>query len=63
VLQAPTTQGSVWLKATGPANAFEVGLYGFLNRVAPARVPPVIATDIGRGWVLLADGGPTLGEK
>jgi hypothetical protein len=57
VLAAPTTAGVVWLKATGPANAFEAGFYDLLHDVAPHRVLDPIATDADRGWLLLPDGG------
>ena len=36
VLRMPTSGGTVWLKATGPEVAFEVGLYELLVRVAPS---------------------------
>jgi hypothetical protein len=53
----------VWLKAAGPETAFEVALYQLLERVAPERVLTPIATDPGRGWMVLPDGGVTLGER
>lgn len=63
VLKAPTTAGAVWLKAPGPGTVFEVGLYGLLTRTAPERVLIPIAADLARGWILLPDGGPPLGER
>jgi hypothetical protein len=63
VLKAPTTRGPVWLKAAGSGTVFEVGLYELLQRVAPDRVLTPIATDVGRGWILLPDGGPSLGDR
>lgn len=63
VLRAPTTGGTVWLKAAGPETAFEAGLYRLLERVAPERVLTPIAVDPGRGWMVLPDGGPTLGDR
>ena len=62
-LRAPTDRGPVWLKASGPETAFEVALYQLLERVAPERVLAPIATDPGRGWMVLPDGGVTLGER
>ena len=62
VLKAPTADGPVWLKAAGPATAFEVRLYDLLQRVAPDQVLHPIAIDLERAWVLLPDGGPPLGE-
>jgi len=63
VLRAPTTGLPVWLKATGPGTAFEVGLYELLNRVVGEHVLTPIAIDLERSWVLLPDGGPTLGDR
>jgi len=63
VLSAPTSAGRVWFKAAGPGTAFEVGLYELLHRVAPDYVLPPLATDTARGWLVLPDGGPPLGER
>lgn len=63
VLRVPTTAGVVWFKAAGPATAFEVGLYEILARIAPERVLVPIAADPARGWIVLPDGGPSLGER
>jgi hypothetical protein len=63
VLRAPTREGPVWLKAAGPGTAFEVRLYELLARVTPARVLTPIATDSARGWIVLPDGGPSIGER
>jgi hypothetical protein len=49
VLSAPTTAGRVWLKALGPATAFEAGLYQLLQQAVPQRVLALIAVDAGRG--------------
>jgi hypothetical protein len=59
-MRAPTTEGFVWMKAAGPATAFEVGLYDLLHRVAPDHVLRPIATDTDRAWMVLEDGGPVL---
>jgi hypothetical protein len=62
-LRAPTDRGPMWLEAAGPETAYEVALYQLLERVAPERVLTPIATDPGRGWMVLPDGGVTLGER
>ena len=62
-LRAPTTGGTVWLKAPGPGTAFEVRLYELLARVTPDRVLTPIAVDPARQWILLPDGGPSLGQR
>lgn len=60
-LVMPTTQGRVWLKATGPGTRFEVPLYAVLHRLVPTRTVEPLGIDLGRGWVLLRDGGAVLG--
>ena len=63
VLRVPTSGGLAWMKAAGPATAFEAGLYALLADVAPERVLTPIAVDAERGWLLLPDGGATLGDR
>ena len=63
VLRVPADGGTVWMKAAGPGTAFEVGLLDLLARQVPDRVLVPLATDPGRGWMLLPDGGPSLGER
>lgn len=62
VLKVPTSVGPVWLKAAAPATASEVRLYELLRRVSPDHALSPIAADLDRGWVVLPDGGPSLGE-
>jgi hypothetical protein len=62
VLRAPTASGPVWMKAAGPGTAFEAGLYALLSEVAPWAVLTPLAVDVGRGWILLGDGGPPVSE-
>jgi hypothetical protein len=59
----PASGGAVWLKAAGPEVRFEVGLYELLAQVVPERVLTPLGADAARGWLLLPDGGPTLGER
>jgi hypothetical protein len=61
ILRATTAAGTVWMKAAAPATAFEAGLYELLARVVPEHVLVPIAVDADRGWMLLPDGGPTVG--
>lgn len=63
VLRAPTDHGPVWLKAAGSGTAAEIGLYELLARVAPGAVLAPIALDLQRAWIVLPDGGPSLGER
>ena len=63
VLRAPTAAGPVWMKLAAQRTAFEVPLYRVLARAAPERVLTPIAVDVERAWVLLPDGGLSLGER
>jgi hypothetical protein len=63
VLSALSNEGRVWLKAMIPATAFEIDLYGLLVGVDPEHVLHPIASDRGRGWLLLPDGGPSLADR
>jgi hypothetical protein len=61
VLTALTSDGRVWLKATGPETGYEVALHACLAAAAPEHVPVVLALDLDRGWLLLRDHAPDLG--
>jgi hypothetical protein len=63
VMRAETDQGPVWLKAPGLATVFEVRLYEIMARIDAPGVLQPIALDAGKGWVLLPDGGTTLGDS
>lgn len=63
VLRARAGGATVWLKAPGGATRFEVPLYELLARRAPERVLVPLSLDVGRGWVLLPDGGLPAGER
>jgi hypothetical protein len=63
VLRVPTTDGPVWFKAAGPGTRFEVALYELLGRTVPERVLTPLGSDPERGWIILPDGGASLGER
>jgi Phosphotransferase enzyme family len=52
----------LWGKAVSPAMATELDLLPVLARLAPDAVLPPLALDRGRGYLLLPDGGPTVGD-
>jgi hypothetical protein len=62
VLRQPTESGDVYFKANLPALANEPGLTRVLHRICPEHVLDVLAEEPGEGWMLQADGGPTLGS-
>lgn len=54
--------GTVWFKANPPGSAFEPGLITALGQWAPGMVPPVLAVDTERAWMLAFDAGSRLHE-
>lgn len=61
-LRVPTAEGVVWFKASVPALAHEGPLTRILARHDPGLVPPPLALDEERGWMLSRDGGTRLRE-
>jgi hypothetical protein len=57
MLTAPTNRGPLYFKTVEPAFAFEARLTEALARWWPAHLPPVVALDATRGWLLTAHGG------
>ena len=62
-LRAQTDGGVVWLKAASAGTAFEIQLYPLLQRSVPRWVLPPLAIDLERSWVVLPDGGKSLGDS
>ncbi len=62
VLRIPTTGGDVWFKANIPLLAYEAAVVSLLAARRPDFVPGLLATDVDRGWMLMADGGERLRE-
>jgi hypothetical protein len=62
VLQVPTDRGTVYFKANHDALRHEAAVVELLSRRRPDFVPPPIAVDTGRGWLLMTDAGQRLRE-
>jgi hypothetical protein len=62
VIRVPTDDGDVFFKANIPELRHEAVVALHLARRVPDRVPPLIADDPDRGWMLMADGGRRLRE-
>ena len=60
VLRVPVEDGAVWFKANAPELAHEAALVEHLSARRPDAVPPLLAADVGRGWMLMADAGEPL---
>jgi hypothetical protein len=57
VLRVPLADGVAWFKACAPVQAFEPQLTAALWARWPDRVAEVLAHDVERAWLLLADAG------
>jgi aminoglycoside/choline kinase family phosphotransferase len=62
VIRVPTAGGLLYFKAAPEQLAYEAALTVALARRHPDALPPVVAADAGRGWLLLGDGGQRLRE-
>jgi hypothetical protein len=62
VIRVPTGDGDVYFKANIPELRHEAVVALHLARRVPDRVPPLIADDTSRGWMIMADGGRRLRE-
>lgn len=60
VLRAHTDKQIAYFKASAPPFMFEPQLTQTLAEKLPTAVPPVLAIDNQRAWMLMADGGNTL---
>ena len=63
VFRAPLPDGeTVWFKACAPHSGFEVPLTASLFARRPATVTEVLAHDLERRWLLMADAGERIAE-
>lgn len=62
VLRVPTDQGDVWFKANAAELRYEAAVVTLVAQRVPERVPPLLAADVERGWMLMADAGTRLRE-
>ncbi|MCB0139685.1 MAG: phosphotransferase [Caldilineaceae bacterium] len=60
VLTIPTTAGLFYFKATAPTLRHEPALTSALSQWHADCVPHVLAASAERGWLLMADSGPSL---
>ena len=62
VIRVPTQNGNVFFKAVASTLRHEAALTAFLGSRRPDCIPPPLAVDSDRGWMLLEDGGRQLRE-
>jgi hypothetical protein len=62
VIRVPTADGDVFFKANTPELRHEALVSLLLSRRVPARVPPLLADDTERGWMIMEDAGRRLRE-
>ena len=60
VIRVPTSAGPVWFKANAETLRHEAALVDLVSGRRPDAVPPPLATDTDRGWLLMADAGERL---
>jgi Phosphotransferase enzyme family len=62
VLRVPTAEGPLWFKANTHELRHEAAVVDAVARRVPTRVPALLARDLDRGWMLMADAGERLRE-
>lgn len=60
VLRVPTDRGDVYFKANAEELRHEAALVMFLAERRPDCIPALLAADVERGWMLMADAGSRL---
>jgi aminoglycoside/choline kinase family phosphotransferase len=60
VMRVPSTEGTLFFKATAPETTQEIALTQKLAEWYPQDMPELVAVDIERGWMLMRDGGEPL---
>ena len=60
VLRVPTDSGPLWFKANDQSLQHEAAVVALLAQRRPDCVPPLVAADAGRGWMLMRDAGERL---
>jgi len=60
VMQVPSSEGSLYFKATAGETIYEVALTQKLVEWYPDDMPELISVDTTRGWMLMRDGGEQL---
>lgn len=60
VLRVPTAHGHVWFKANAPELSYEAAVVTLLAERRPDCIPRLLAADLPRGWMLMADAGERL---
>jgi len=63
VMRVPTSEGTLFFKATAAETIYEAALTQKLAGWYPDRLPELIAVDTSRGWMLMRDGGARLRDS
>jgi hypothetical protein len=62
VMRVPTARGDMYFKANSDTSMWEAALVTLLAARRPDCVPPLLAADLERGWMLMADAGTRVRE-
>ncbi len=60
VMRVPTEVGDLWFKANTDTLRHEAAVAEIVSRRVPDSVPPLLASDLASGWMLMADAGEQL---
>lgn len=60
VMRVPSSEGTLFFKASAPETIYEIALTGKLAGWFPDCMPDLVASDSARGWMLMSDGGDQL---
>lgn len=60
VMRVPSSEGTLFFKATAGETIYEIALTEKLAGWFPDYLPDILAVDTIRGWMLMRDGGETL---
>jgi len=60
VMRVPSSEGTLFFKATAPETIYEIALTEKLADWYPDCMPALVAVDSARGWMLMRDGGDQL---
>lgn len=60
VMRVPSSEGTLFFKATAGETIYEIALTEKLAGWFPDCMPELVAVDTARGWMLMRDGGETL---
>jgi hypothetical protein len=62
VLRVQASEDDLWFKANLPSLAYEAAVLSIFDQGRLGPIPPLLAVDLERGWILMGDAGVRLRE-